>query len=196
MNNQWNATGSEKLHPRLVSNREEWQNYHSLYREARKTWAIIPSESIGDEISKMPKRKIIADFGCGEDLLGARLREAGYQVHSFDHIPATDDVIALDIGDGVSLEDQARDVAVFCLSLMGANCADYLREAARVLAYDGRLYLCEPTSRLPEEELIEQRLLELGFETTKISNMDKFTLAQSQGHCVCLANRWAKTGRW
>lgn len=37
------------------------------------------------------------------------------------------------------------DVAIFCLSLMGANFTDYVRVARRCLHLDGWLHIWEPT---------------------------------------------------
>jgi len=153
MNSRWNLTGSAKLHERLNQDPTEWANYHTLYRQAREAWAVVPFERIGNWICQLPKNRVVADFGCGEDLLGQRLRLAGYQVHSFDHVAISDDVVRCDIGEGVPLDDVEIDVAVFSLSLMGANAGDYLREAARTLVFDGRLIICEASSRLPADSL-------------------------------------------
>ena len=116
MNNRWNGTRSDRLHERLRDNPEEWANYHTLYQHARSTWEVIPYEHIGDLISRLRKNQVIGDFGCGEDLLGQRLRKAGFTVHSFDHVAISDDVVACDIGTGVPLDDAELDVAVFALS--------------------------------------------------------------------------------
>jgi hypothetical protein len=47
------------------------------------------------------------------------------------HVAISDDIVRCDVAQGVSLDEGALDVAVFSLSLMGANTGDYLREAAR-----------------------------------------------------------------
>ncbi len=179
MNNRWNSTGSGKLHSRLHEDPTEWSNYHTLYREARAEWTVVPFEKIGDWINQLPKNRTIGDFGCGEDLLGQRLREDGYLVHSFDHVAISDDVVRCDIGDGVPLDDSEIDVAVFSLSMMGATSGDYLREAARTLVFDGRLIICEASSRLPEDDEIRTRLEQLGFHVTDISHDAQFTFIQA-----------------
>ena len=46
---------------------------------------------------------------------------------------------------------------------MGNNNGDYLREAARVLAYDGTLHIVETASRIDKVEDIGDRLYQLGF---------------------------------
>ncbi|MEO2019231.1 MAG: methyltransferase-like protein, partial [Fuerstiella sp.] len=179
MNNRWNSTGSENLHSRLHEDPIEWSNYHTLYRQARTEWTVVPFEKIADWIRQLPKNRIVGDFGCGEDLLGQRLREDGYRVHSFDHVAISDDVVRCDIGEGVPLDDSEIDVAVFSLSLMGANSGDYLREAARTLVFDGRLIICEASSRLPEDDEIRGRLERLGFHVTDINHDAQFTFIQA-----------------
>ena len=179
MNNRWNSTASRKLHERLGDDPSEWENYHTLYRATRVAWPVIPFEKIANWISQLPVNRIVADFGCGEDLLGQHLRAKGFFVHSFDHVAISDDVVRCDLGEGVPLADNTVDVAVFSLSLMGANSSDYLREAARVLVFDGRLIICEPRTRLPADDAIRSRLEQLGFHVTDISDDAQFTFIQA-----------------
>jgi superfamily II DNA or RNA helicase len=179
INNRWNSTASEKLHERLGNDAAEWENYHTLYRAARVSWTVIPFEKIANWISQLPVNRIVADFGCGEDLLGQQLRARGFTVHSFDHVAISDDVVRCDLGEGVPLADNSVDVAVFALSLMGANSSDYLREAARTLVFDGRLIICEPRSRLPGDDAIRSRLEQLGFHVTDINDDAQFTFIQA-----------------
>ena len=52
----------------------------------------------------------------------------------------------------VPLPDNSVDVAVFCLSLMGTNLADYIREARRVLKpATGVMKVAEVRSRFEGE---------------------------------------------
>src|SRR5213592_4865004 len=64
LNNKINNENSETTHHRVVKDPKEWQEYHRQYREAHKTWSIIPF----DEIIKrqLSPRLLIGDFGCGE----------------------------------------------------------------------------------------------------------------------------------
>ena len=88
-------------------------------------------------------------------------------------------MIACNVGQGAPLDDGELDVAVFSLSLMGANTGDYLREAARTLVFDGRLIICEPTQRLPDRESIRERLERLGFNVTDIMADAQFTFIRA-----------------
>jgi hypothetical protein len=62
---------------------------------------------------------VIGDFGCGEAKPAEAVSDR-HTVHSFDHVAVTDDVVACDMAH-VPLDDESLDVAIFSLSLMGAN---------------------------------------------------------------------------
>jgi len=83
-------------------------------------------------------------------------------VHSFDHIAVNDSVAACDMAN-VPIDDGELDVAVFCLSLMGSNFTDYLKEAHRTLKLDGRLHIYEATSRFNDRNQFVADLRKLGF---------------------------------
>lgn len=159
MNGRFNTSYSQTTHERLQTNPEEWYLYHTLYREARKEWAEIPFEKIAKSLKKRPDW-IIGDFGCGEAKLAELLPN---KVHSFDHVALNAKVTACDITH-VPLEDSALDVAVFSLSLMGLNYADYLQEAYRTLKFGGLLKIAEPINRWAEKrsELLS-KITEAGF---------------------------------
>ena len=172
MNARWNTSRSETLAARLASDPEEWAHYHTLYRKARESWAVVPFE----EVAAWAQRReplVIGDFGCGEALLATRL--AGrHVVHSFDHVAIRDEVIAGDMAH-TPLEDESLDVAVFSLSLMGANFTDYLREAWRALALDGVLHVWEATSRFSDLEGFVAGLRRLGFKVFPPEERGGFT---------------------
>jgi ubiquinone/menaquinone biosynthesis C-methylase UbiE len=67
-------------------------------------------------------------------------------VHAFDLVAVNARVTACDMSN-VPLADATLDVALFCLSLMGTNCLDFLREAARTLKVGGELRVAEVKSR-------------------------------------------------
>ncbi len=56
------------------------------------------------------------------------------------------------------------DVAIFSLSLIGANFTDYLREAHRLLRLDGQLHIYEATTRFNDREQFARDLAALGFD--------------------------------
>jgi superfamily II DNA or RNA helicase len=172
MNRTWNKGRSAATHERLQANPEEWANYHTLYREARKDWAVVPYEEM---IRWCQQRSsyVIGDFGCGE----AKLTEAvsdWHTVYSFDHVAVNDNVIACDMAH-VPLEDGALDVAIFSLSLMGANFTDYIREAYRALKLDGQLHIIEATSRFTDRDQFVNGLEPFGFAVVTVEDKWKFT---------------------
>jgi ribosomal RNA-processing protein 8 len=68
-------------------------------------------------------------------------------VHSFDLVSQQSDLVTACDMSNVPLASATVDVAVFCLSLMGTNLADFVREAHRVLKSTGRLKIAEVKSR-------------------------------------------------
>jgi superfamily II DNA or RNA helicase len=172
MNRTWNHTKSEATHKRLGENPEEWAQYHTLYREARKDWAVVPYEEM---VRWCQKRSgyVIGDFGCGEAKLAEALSDR-HTLHSFDHVAINDNVVACDMAH-VPLDDETLDMAVFSLSLMGANFADYLREAWRTLKLDGDLHVIEATSRFTNRDGFVEGLRKLGFAVVSVEDKWKFT---------------------
>jgi len=172
MNRTWNQGRSNVTHERLQVNPEEWMQYHTLYREARADWTVIPYEEI---IRWCQARSgyTIGDFGCGE----AKLAEAvsgQHEVYSFDHIAINDNVIACDMAH-VPLDDETLDVAIFSLSLMGSNFTDYLYEAHRTLRLDGHLHIIEATSRFTDREGFTKSLTSIGFDVVRLEDVWRFT---------------------
>jgi len=94
-------------------------------------------------------------------------------------VAINDKVTVCDIK-SVPLSDEALDIAVFSLSLMGRNWPDYIKEAKRCLATNGYLLIVETTkstkgrlSRL--SEVIQKQ----GFEIYNEERGD-FTFYRSQ----------------
>ncbi len=142
INNRINHEYSQTTHERFTQHPEEWYLYHTLYREARQSWSEIPFVKIAESLKKRPDW-VIGDFGCGEALLAQLLPNT---VHSFDHVAIDERVTACDMAH-TPLADETLDVAVFSLSLMGLNYADYLREAHRTLKFGGMLKIAETIER-------------------------------------------------
>ena len=63
-----------------------------------------------------------------------------------DHVACDESVLECDMSD-TPLDEASLDVAVFSLSLMGANWSDYLKEAYRTLKPYGHLFIAEPQGR-------------------------------------------------
>lgn len=132
-----------------------------------KTWAEIPYEYISSKIKN--KSRIVADFGCGENLMKNCIPYN--KVYSFDHIAIDESVIACDMAH-TPLEDESIDIAVFSLALWGSNYEDYFKEAYRLLNYDGLIYIAEPTKSYDETQRAElmEMLKRNGF--TPVGNIE------------------------
>jgi ribosomal RNA-processing protein 8 len=115
---------------------------------------------------KNKKSLVVADFGCGDASLARQLLQLQVQpqkgrqqetkvtivVHSFDLVargPNAELITACDSAN-TPLKDATVDIGVFCLSLMGTNLADFIREAHRVLKDRGILHIAEVRSRFEE----------------------------------------------
>jgi hypothetical protein len=172
MNRTWNQGRSDATHARLQANPEEWAQYHTLYREARKDWAVVPYE----EMIRWCRQRsgyVIGDFGCGEAKLAETVSDR-HTVHSFDHLAVNAEVVACDMAH-VPLDDETLDVAIFSLSLMGANVPDYIGEAYRTLKLDGQLHIIEATSRFGNRGQFVESLEALGFAVLTVEDKWKFT---------------------
>lgn len=171
-NRKGKLMNSSRFHNEIIKNPDEWFEYHEARHESMETWNEIPYEYIASKIKN--KNRVVADFGCGENLM--KLCIPDNKVYSFDHIAIDDTVIDCDMTH-TPLEDQSVDIAVFSLSLWGSNYEDYFKEAYRVLNYDGLLYIAEPTKSYNEtkrKELILQ-LKKQGFAMVgDIENRGKF----------------------
>jgi hypothetical protein len=162
LNNTWGNSYTRTNHERLQADRSQWEEYHSLYRDARESWLVVPAYEIADRINVHTRGKAIADLGCGEKLLSEKL-DAHHVVSSFDHVAFDDTVTACDITD-LPVEDGSFDIAVMSLAIMGRNKEDYFAEASRILDADGVLYVAETGSLLEDPFECEELLGKFGLE--------------------------------
>jgi hypothetical protein len=146
-NRRGKTTNSKRLHKEITENPEEWYEYHKARHENMKTWNEIPYEYIASKIKN--KNRIVADFGCGENLMKTFI--PNNKVYSFDHIAIDDSVIACDMAN-TPLDNESIDIAVFSLALWGTNFEDYFKEAYRLLNYDGLMYIAEPSKTYTQED--------------------------------------------
>ena len=176
VNRTWSVSKSSTTHERLKEHPEEWYYYHTLYAEKRKSWEEIPFV----EIAKLIKRKdfVVADLGCGENLLRKEIPEN--IVLAFDHVAIDDTVTACDISN-LPLETDKVDVAVFSLSLMGTNHADYIREAHRILKPMGFIFIAEPQAKWEgKQDELERMMVETGFSRPAVWRSGNFLYLKSE----------------
>ena len=178
LNNKINSENFDTTHHRILKDPKEWDEYHRQYREARRSWLIIPFDETIKRIQQLSPRLLIGDFGCGE----AKILEkfGADRVFSFDHVAINNKVTACDIK-SVPLSDEAIDIAVFSLSLMGRNWPDYIKEAKRCLATNGYLLIAETAKsmngRLSKlKEVIEKE----GFDIYNLEEKGDFCFIEAR----------------
>ncbi|XP_072248280.1 uncharacterized protein rrp8 isoform X2 [Leuresthes tenuis] len=134
--------------------------YHKGYTAQVQRWPTNPVDAIISYIRKKSSSLVVADFGCGDCKIARSVKN---KVHSFD-LAATCELVTVCDMSNVPLGDSSVDIAVFCLSLMGTNLADFLTEANRVLRMGGVLKVAEVASRFDNERNFTSALASLGFK--------------------------------
>ena len=154
----YTTTGEEALE--MFSKKPElFEIYHRGFTNQVEKWEVNPVDRILEIIRKLGEDKVVADFGCGDAKIAQTLQNA---VFSFDLVKHNEHVIVAN-SSKVPLGDKSVDIAIFCLSLMGTDFKDFIREARRVLRSKGRLIIAEVSSRVPDITEFVQGVEELGF---------------------------------
>ena len=161
---------------------ELFDTYHAGFREQAAGWRVNPLDLIIQDLTKLPKGRVVSDFGCGEARLARTLRDR-HTIHSFDLVAGNELITACDIAN-VPLEDTSVDVAIFCLALMGPNYVDFLTEAWRVLRVGGKVKIAEVESRFIKDSdhstldngiaSFTNTLQHLGFKRTACNRSNDF----------------------
>lgn len=144
----YTTTGNESR--KLMSeNPQLFEVYHTGYSEQVKRWPSNPLDDIVKHLSEQDSSLRIADLGCGEARIAREVPQK--HVKSFDLVATNEKVIECDIA-SVPLPDSSVDVAVFCLSLMGTNYGDFIKEARRILVPKGLVLVAEVASRFEDQD--------------------------------------------
>ncbi|XP_025088241.1 ribosomal RNA-processing protein 8-like [Pomacea canaliculata] len=144
--------------------KESFEVYHKGFQGQVSRWPVNPLSTIVQQLKNKPTCKVIADFGCGDAQLAESLPQK--TIHSFDLVALKPCVTVCDMSK-VPLPKASVDAAVFCLSLMGTNLADYLCEANRVLKIGGMLLVAEVVSRFQGIVSFIEKVEQLGFSIIK-----------------------------
>ncbi|KAL3233698.1 25S rRNA (adenine(645)-N(1))-methyltransferase [Nakaseomyces bracarensis] len=161
---------------KLVSEQPQlFDEYHDGFRSQVQAWPENPVDVFVDQIryrAKKPvnapgglpglkdRKIVIADMGCGEAQLALdvntffkkynkkakKSHQRFWECHSFDLKAANERITVADIRN-VPLPDNSCTIVVFCLALMGTNFLDFIKEAYRILAPRGELWIAEIKSR-------------------------------------------------
>lgn len=128
----------------------------------------------------LPNGWVVVDMGCGDAVIAQRLAAVarkqaaagtatgvGVKVLSFDLCKTEQNAPWLTAAcnmSSVPVEDNSVDVVVFCLSLMGTDWIDFIREAQRILRPGKLMKIVEVRSRLPYEQKFVELVEALGFK--------------------------------
>eukprot|EP00934_Nitzschia_sp_Nitz4_P008400 Nitzschia sp. Nitz4//scaffold21_size171442//16628//17683//NITZ4_002142-RA/size171442-processed-gene-0.3-mRNA-1//1//CDS//3329542354//8390//frame0 len=160
LNEELYTTTSQESYKRFSENPELFEQYHEGFRHQVESWPVNPVDVMVQRCNSIQQKQdlsdlplVVADFGCGDaqlakDLLKIqRQGKTAFTVHSFDLVAPNELVTACDMSN-VPIPNKSVDICVFCLSLMGTNLADFVREAHRVLKDDGVVQIAEVRSRI------------------------------------------------
>ncbi|XP_069131520.1 uncharacterized protein [Argopecten irradians] len=164
----YNQEGSESF-SMFKEDKEAFQVYHQGFQSQVSKWPVNPVNTIIGQLQARPPNLVIADFGCGDAAIARKLPN---KVHSFDLVAINKYVTACDMAK-VPLKKETVDVAVFCLSLMGRNLPDYLKEASRVLKPGGSLKVAEVTSRIRNLVHFKKTMEKFGFRLVNEDTTNK-----------------------
>lgn len=164
LNEQLYTTTSAEAHSLLRADPSLFTTYHAGYADQVRRWPFNPLDRAIAYLKTQPSSLNIADMGCGEARLATQVPQA--TVHSFDLVAANDSVIACDIAH-TPLDDASVDIVIFCLSLMGTNYGDFVREARRIIRDHGTLLVAEVSSRFESDkrEMFEAAVRAMGFRS-------------------------------
>jgi hypothetical protein len=147
-------------------------------------------------------------MGCGEAMLAQRLHGTVAEVQSYDLQALNDRVIVCDMrkvrvhvlpktvltsyNSQVPVASETADYCVFCLSLMGTNTCEFVREANRILKTGtGTLIIAEIRSRISSMRRFLNALQLLGFDAQRAVGSSQ-TDREMVSECVC-SKHWAVT---
>ena len=135
------------------------------------------------------KKVVIADMGCGEAQLSLDVsnyfnkynkknkQKKLVEVHSFDLTKYNDRITVADVKH-VPMEDESCSIVVFCLALMGTNFLDFIKEAYRIMAPRGELWIAEIKSRFGDgkgDDFVEALKLQGFFHKSTDNDNKMFT---------------------
>ena len=167
-----NTSKSENLFEWFKKNPDKWKEYHKSREISKTKWEEDPVDIIANEINRRNDVNVVCDMGCGLGKL-SRIVEDPNKVISIDMYSEDENVIKCDMKN-TPLNDCEADITVFCLSLWCVNYLDYIKEAYRITAKKGFMYLVEPNDYLDFDKLKED-IKNIGFDKVKEVVRGKFT---------------------
>ncbi|CAD5220010.1 unnamed protein product [Bursaphelenchus okinawaensis] len=172
LNEQLYTTTSKDAVGLFKKDKKAFDAYHKGYAAQVKKWPMNPLDNIIMDLQELTKGTKVADMGCGEALIAQKLGKT-LDVRSFDLVAANEHVTECDITK-TPLKDGEVDVVVYCLSLMGTNLGDFIREANRVLKDGGKLKIAEVLSRFRHVKNFIKAVEQMGFQLKKKRDLKDF----------------------
>ncbi|XP_028397881.1 ribosomal RNA-processing protein 8-like [Dendronephthya gigantea] len=160
INEKLYTTNSLSAFKMFKSEPELFDVYHNGFSSQIQKWPVNPVDTMIDWIKERSPQLIIADMGCGEAKISQSVPN---KVFSFDFVAVNSFVTECDMAK-VPLADGSVDVVIFCLSLMGTNLNEFLKEAHRILKSNGILKIAEVVSRFESLGSFETTVSCLGFK--------------------------------
>ncbi len=130
INEQLYTTQSEKSFELFQQQPDLFDVYHEGFKSQVEQWPVNPVDVFIQELRQV-KDKVVCDMGCGEAQIAQTLHKQ-LKIHSFDLVAGNEFITACDIAK-VPLPDESVDFVIFCLSLMGTNFVQFLKEARRII---------------------------------------------------------------
>uniref|UniRef100_A0A7S3PQP7 Ribosomal RNA-processing protein 8 n=1 Tax=Aplanochytrium stocchinoi TaxID=215587 RepID=A0A7S3PQP7_9STRA len=152
LNEELYTKTSEEAYRMIQDNTALFNVYHNGFESQVSKWPENPVDTIIDFLRTLPSSRCIGDFGCGDARIARTLADHMNLIHSFDLAKANKHVTVCNIKH-VPLKNETLDVAIFCLSLMGIDFADFIKEANRVLKVGGTLIIAEVKSRFTQQNI-------------------------------------------
>jgi len=172
LNEMLYVSDSKEMFKEFKEDPSLFDQYHSGFKSQVEHWPLNPLDLIIEDLKKIKEKKRIADLGCGEAKLAESLSKK-HNIQSFDLVAVNDKVTACDISN-LPLKNETIDICVFCLSLMGTNFLEFVKEAHRVLIQDGILKIAEIESRITNSGLFILEICKLGFELVKKNDKNQY----------------------
>ncbi|KAK9324972.1 methyltransferase-domain-containing protein [Lipomyces orientalis] len=181
INEKLYTVSSDEAKKLLKDQPDLYREYHEGFRQQIQSWPENPVNIYVERVNELSKSKLpppkglprdkdgttyIADMGCGDAELSLKVSDqysgnsnrkqkktgrGKIVVHSFDLSKTNERVTVADIKN-VPLPDSSVHIVVFCLSLMGTNFLDFVKEANRILKPRGQLWISEIKSRFSDND--------------------------------------------
>ena len=165
LHQRFSTSTIDGIFTKIIKTKEDWLEYHRIRDKAMGTsLENQPITTISRDFLKSKKHKVLGDMGCGENRLKTLLTD-NYEVISVDVYGIDETVKECNLLDTSGIiSDNSLDVAVYSLSLWGRNWRNILKDAYRILDYDGKIIIAENVrSQSKSIDRVQAALHDVGF---------------------------------